>query len=370
MKSCKDGGGGVVLKDVCGIPHVFGVGGVHGCPEGVWESNKGGIYGVDAASLYPNMMRHYGLLSRCVVGEDRDMFGQLIDLRVNVYKPAGDKRADGLKLVLNGGFGSMGFEKSDMYDPVHFTSVTILGQLLMTDLLGKLKRHINLIQTNTDGLFFTLKDDSPVGLAICVAIVQAFEKRTRLEMEWTEFESMYQRDISSYVCREISKKGNPPGSGKIKKKGAWFNVKHCTAQPYLTMARVHAAFNKGQMLPTTDIPLDRLAIECKRDKNSECFLVDGEKDHRGWLDVVPVLPSNPKRKKIVTLCKPDFTAPIAMFGETMNNIAGRKRRKATNCPKSAALLEDVTIADIDQLWFTDKVGIAGVDTNPTPMFEF
>jgi len=254
---------------------------------------------------------------------------------------------------------------------VHFNSVTILGQLLMTDLLGKLERHINLIQSNTDGLFFTLKSDSPIGLAICSSIVKAFEQRTRLEMEWTEYENMYQRDISSYVCREVPKKGKPAGSGKIKKKGAWFNVKHCTAQPYLTMARVHAALNKGEMLSTADIPLDRFAIECKRDKNSECFLIDGKKDYRGWLDVVPVLPSNPKRKKIVTLCKTILAEPSAMFGDaTEANIAHRKRRKATNCPKFAALLEDVSIADIDQLWFADKVGIAGVETNPTPMFEF
>ena len=99
-----DASGGVVLKDICGLPHVFGVGGVHGCTRGTWFAKGGGIYSVDAASLYPRLMQHYNYLSRCVVGDDRFGFGEMIDLRVNVYKPAGDRRADGLKLVLNGGF--------------------------------------------------------------------------------------------------------------------------------------------------------------------------------------------------------------------------------------------------------------------------
>ena len=159
---------------------------------------------MDAASLYPNLMRHYGLLSRRVVGKDRERFGDLIDLRVKVYKPKGDKRAEGLKLVLNGGFGVMGFEKSDMYDPVNFCSVTILGQLLITDLLEKLERHIELIQSNTDGVFFRLRDKTAHGLETCRKIVTAFEKRTMLEMEWTEFERMYQRDISNYVAKTVS----------------------------------------------------------------------------------------------------------------------------------------------------------------------
>lgn len=350
--SCKSGGGeGVVLKDVCGVPHIYGVGGVHGCPTGIWSAKGGGIFGVDAASLYPNMMRHYGLLSRCVVGEDRKKFGDLIDLRVNVYKPAGDTRAEGLKLVLNGGFGAMGFDKSEMYDPVHFSSVTILGQLLMTDLLEKLERHIELIQSNTDGIFFRMKNGDKHTLERCKQIVTAFEKRTMLEMEWTEFERMYQKDISNYVARVVAKPGKPFDSGKVKTKGTWFHTKHCTVTPYLTMARVHSALNDGDMLPPDDIPLDRFAIEIKRDKNSECFSVDGKEDYREWLDVVPVPTTNPKRQKIDVICKDDGAMQDTLFGDLGDDMSFRKRRKATNCPDHSALIENVDRADIDLTWY-------------------
>lgn len=362
MSSRKSGGTGVCIKDVCGIPHVYGVGGVHGCPDGIW-SGEGGIWSLDAASLYPNMMRHYGYLSRRVLGADREKFGQLIDLRVKVYKPKKDKRAEGLKLVLNGGFGSMGFEKSEMYDPVSFHSVTILGQLLITDLLEKLERHIELIQSNTDGIFFRLRNKSEAAMAECRAIVSAFEKRTHLEMEWTEFERMYQRDISNYVAREAPKPGKPAGSGDVKKKGTWYSVKHCSVTPYLFESRVAAALDKP--LDLSAFTMDRFSIEIRRDKNSECFEVDGQRDYREWLDVVPIKPNSPKAQKIQVIVKQksEPSAGDTLFG---GEVMG-KRRKATGCPTTAALAERVSIADIDLDWYKKDNGV--IDKAPKDGYQ-
>lgn len=369
MSSRKIGGTGVVLKNVCGIPHVYGVGGVHGCPKGVWYACGGGIWSIDAASLYPNMMRWYNYLSRRVVGADRDRFGQLIDLRVKVYKPAKDKRAEGLKLCLNGSFGSMGFDKSEMYDPMNFHNVTILGQLLLTDLLEKLERHIELIQSNTDGIFIRLRDTSGAGMAECRAIVEAFERRTHLEMEWTEFERMYQKDVSSYVAREVAKPGKPADSGKIKKKSAWYAVKHCTVTPYLYESRVYAALNGGAVLPTEGFDMERFAIELKRDKNSESFEVDGRADNREWLDVVPVRQGSPKAQKIGVILKDDGSMDGGLFDS--GDMSVRKRRKATGCPASAALAEKMTIGDIDLSWYAkDRTVVdgAGRDIEGMGMF--
>ena len=359
MSNRKIGGTGVINKDVCGIPHLYGIGGVHGCPKGIWSACGGGIYALDAASLYPNIMRWYNFLSRRVIGEDRDMFGRLIDLRTKVYKPKGDKRADGLKLVLNGGFGSMGFDKSEMYDPVNFCCVTITGQLLMTDLLEKLESRIELIQSNTDGIFFRLRDKSEAGLAACREIVAAYERRTHLEMEWTEFERIYQRDISNYVAREMPKKGKPAGTGKLKKKGTWYTVKHCTVTPYLFESRVHAALNDGKMLSPDGISIDRFSIELKRDKNSECFAVNGQMDDREWLDVVPVAPNSPKAMSVEVVCKDDGKMENSLFGNVSDDLSFRKRRKATGCPAFSAPSEKVSVADIDLNWYaadksTDK----------------
>ena len=354
-RSSKLGGGGVIVRDVCGLPHVYGVGGVHGCGEEVVTLEGGGIYSVDAASLYPNIMRHYDLLSRGVTGDARRRFGELIDLRTKVYKPAGDQRAEGLKLVLNGGFGQMGFMKSEMFDPEHFHSVTILGQLLITDLLEKMERHINLIQSNTDGIIFTLRDNTPEGLDRCKRIVKAYERRTKLEMEWREFEVFHQRTISDYVAREMPKQGKPSGSGKIKTKGQWFGIKHCSVKPYLYESRIYAALNGGKTMSPYGIPLDRFAIEIKRDKNSEAFLIDGKRDEREWLDVIPVRYDSPHIQQIAVLCKKDSadnTAPTLFDGFDGFEDTFRKTRKATGCPEFAALIDNVEHSDIDLNWYS------------------
>ena len=353
MSSRKGGGTGVLTKKLCGIPHIYGVGGVHGCPKGIFSYVGGNIWALDAASLYPNLMRYYGYLSRCVVGADRIKFGELIDLRTKVYKPRGDKKADGLKLVLNGGFGSQGFEASDMYDPVNFCSITILGQLMITDLLEKAERHIEVIQSNTDGVFFRLKDTSVEGLERMKKIVQAFEARTHLEMEWTEFERMYQRDVSNYVARVAPKPGKPAGSGKLKKKGTWFGLKHCTMTPYLYESRVFSALNDGATLPVEGIEMERFATELKRDKNSRAFSVDNKPDDREWLDVVPVRLDSPKRQRIEVLLKPDETMTDTLFGDVSDDLGFAKRRKATNCPQFAALVEKITKEDIDLSWYAN-----------------
>ena len=365
MSSRKSGGTGVVLKDVCGVPHVYGIGGVHGCPSGVWSQKGGGIWSVDAASLYPNIMRHYGFLSRRVIGDDRKLFGDLIDLRTKVYKPAGDKRAEGLKLCLNGSFGSMGFEKSEMYDPVNFCCVTITGQLLMTDLLERLERHIELVQSNTDGIFFRLRNRSETAMLQIRQIVEAFERRTHLEMEWKEFERMYQRDISNYVAREVPKAGKPDGSGKVKTKGTWYNIKHCTVLPYTYAARVHAALNDGSLLSTEGITIDRFAVELKRDKNSECFVVNGTPDYREWLDVVPVVANSSKAVDIAVICKDDGKLDSTLFGDIADDLSFRKRRKATGCPQSAALAENVTVEDIDLDWYVAEATTKDVTVEDT-----
>ena len=221
----------------------------------------------------------------------------------------------------------------------------------ITDLLEKMDRHIELIQSNTDGIFFRFRDKSGAGMAECREIVAAFERRTRLEMEWTEFEKMYQRDVSTYVAQEVPKPGKPDGTGKIKKKGAYYGIKHCTVTPYFYDARVHAALNGGERLSTDGYTIDRFSNEVRRDKNSDAFLIGGKVDDREWLEVVPVPRGSKKAVPIAVLCKNDGKMSDSLFGDLGDDPAFRKRRKATGCPESAALADNVTIADIDLSWY-------------------
>jgi hypothetical protein len=167
---------------------------------------------------------------------------------------------------------------------------------------------------------------------------------------------VYQKDISNYVAREMPKPGKPVGSGKLKKKGTWYNLKHCTVVPYLYESRVYAALNDGRVMPTDGLTIDSFALELKRDKNSECFSVNGKEDRREWLDVVPVAPNSKKASDIEIVCKDDGKMDDGLFGDMSDDLSFRKRRKATGCPQFAALAEKVKVEDIDLKWYaTDKI---------------
>ena len=155
----------------------------------------------------------------------------------------------------------------------------------------------------------------------------------------------------SWDSSSVPKTGKPAGSGKLKKKGTWYNVKHCTVTPYLYAARIHAAMNNGAVLTTDGIEMEQLAIEIKRDKNSECFSVDGRPDYREWLDVIPVPPNSKKRQRIEVICRDDGKLDDSLFADCGGDLMFRKRRKATGCPEFAAVVETVTKSDIDLGWY-------------------
>ena len=53
----------------------------------------------------------------------------------------------------------MGDVESSAYDPLYVKMVPVTGQLLILTLLETLEPYIDLIQSNTDGIIYTLKKD-------------------------------------------------------------------------------------------------------------------------------------------------------------------------------------------------------------------
>lgn len=64
-----------------------------------------------------------------------------------------------IKIVLNSCYGTFKDEYNNLYDPRQSNNVCITGQLLLLDLIDKLEPHIKLIQSNTDGLFFSVEQE-------------------------------------------------------------------------------------------------------------------------------------------------------------------------------------------------------------------
>ena len=189
--------------NIKGVPHAFKTGGIHSVAEGSMffdkntEKDKNKILIIaDVGSLYPNIMRVFGL---CSIGmDDPNTYTQMIADRI-VLKKKGDPFANVLKLILNTTYGCMGSEYNNLYDPTNRLKVCIFGQATIVDLLDKLEDKINTLeiyQSNTDGIVVAC-DKSEYDL--CEQIIHDWEQRTGLEMEIEQCTRLIQRDVSNYI---------------------------------------------------------------------------------------------------------------------------------------------------------------------------
>lgn len=192
-----------LILDIKGVPHAFKTGGIHSVAEGSMFFDKNSekdkdkmLIIADVGSLYPNIMRVFGL---CSIGmDDPNTYTQMIADRI-VLKKQGDPFANVLKLILNTTYGCMGSEYNNLYDPTNRLKVCIFGQATIVDLLDKLEDKINTLeiyQSNTDGIVVAC-DKSEYDL--CEQIIHDWEQRTGLEMEIEHCSRLIQRDVSNYI---------------------------------------------------------------------------------------------------------------------------------------------------------------------------
>ena len=192
-------------KDICGVPHTIAYGGLHGAIE---QSHfKGNLFNFDVSSYYPSMIINFDFLSRSIPNDKKPLYKKIRDDRF-IYKKEGNSLADTYKLIVNTFFGAMGYIYNKLYDLKMNRQVCITGQLLLIDLLEKLKPHINLVQSNTDGVLFQTDN-----IEMCREIVHSWEDKTGLTMEEEQVEEIYQKDVNNYIMLETN--------GDIKTKGGY-----------------------------------------------------------------------------------------------------------------------------------------------------
>lgn len=195
--------------DVCGVPHVFGWGGLHGAPEKPLH-RKGLIIHVDVTSFYPSIMIKYDMLSRNV--SDKAVYKQIYDTRVALKKAGKKKEQAPYKIILNSTYGICKDEYSAAYDPKRANEVCVNGQLLLLDLLEHLEGFCTLIQSNTDGLIIQIKDDD-LSFDQIDDICYEWEQRTGMNLGFDLITEIWQKDVNNYVFRFES--------GKLERKGAY-----------------------------------------------------------------------------------------------------------------------------------------------------
>ena len=198
--------------NVCGVPHIFGWGGIHGALEKYHYRCKPNeiILHIDVASYYPSLMIFWDLLTRASKNPKQYKF--IYDLRLKLKHEGKKKEQAPLKIVLNGTYGICKDKNSKAYDPRNANLICINGQLLLLDLLEKLENipTFELIQSNTDGLiikidrrYFDDVDD----------VCYEWEQRTKMGLEFDYIKEIWQKDVNNYVFVQYD--------GKVERKGGY-----------------------------------------------------------------------------------------------------------------------------------------------------
>lgn len=194
-----------------GFRYDFGVGGIHGSAQGSVHAKKGWrIIDLDVASYYPNMAIANRVYPEHLGESFCDSYEEFYKERGNYAKGTGENLA--IKLGLNATYGNSNNKHSPFYDPKYTMTITIGGQLSLCMLMERLRMvsGIKLIQCNTDGFTFYIKDEKVEAMR---GHVNRWEKLTGLQMEEAEYKSMYLRDVNNYIGIYTN--------GKMKQKGAY-----------------------------------------------------------------------------------------------------------------------------------------------------
>lgn len=194
---------------VCGVPHQFGWGGLHGAPDQPLH-RKGLLLHVDVTSFYPSIMIKYDFLSRNV--KDKAVYKQIYDTRVALKKAGKKAEQAPYKIILNSTYGICKDPTSSAYDPRQANNVCVNGQLLLLDLLEHLEGHCEVIQSNTDGLIIQIPDTDAAFEAVD-DICYEWEQRTGMQLGFDQITEIWQKDVNNYLFKFID--------GKIERKGTY-----------------------------------------------------------------------------------------------------------------------------------------------------
>lgn len=192
--------------EVAGVPHTFAWGGLHGAiPNYIGE---GLFLNVDVASYYPSLMIEYGFSSRNI--SDPGLYKEIYNTRLKL-KAEKNPMQQPYKIVLNSTYGAMKDKCNPLFDPLQANNVCVSGQLMLLDLIEKLEDHVQLIQSNTDGILVKLKRKQD--LEKVKYICHEWEQRTKMVLEYDLYTKVIQKDVNNYIIVDEH--------GKYKSKGAY-----------------------------------------------------------------------------------------------------------------------------------------------------
>lgn len=205
--------------------YAMGIGGLHSTEanRAVVSDEDFVLIDADVASYYPAIILSLGLYPEAIGPRFLEIYRSIRDDRVKAKK-AGDKTKDkGLKIALNGTFGSLGSRFSFVYAPHLMISVTLTGQLALLMLIEAAElQGISVVSGNTDGVVFRLPRDHYQGITkdrlnggLLADITGAWEQATGFDLEFVEYSAIYNASVNNYYALKAN--------GGHKRKGPFAN---------------------------------------------------------------------------------------------------------------------------------------------------
>lgn len=195
---------------VAGVEHTFSWGGGHGA---IAKYHDTGVFMIaDVTAYYPSLQMKYHFGFRVMNHPENFEFIHGNNIK---YKYAGDKKARlPFKIMDNAISGQMKQPTSALYDPMSNNSICVNGQMLLLDLIEHLEPHVDLIQNNTDGIVFKVRDYDR-DFDTIDDVVWEWEQRTGMKMDFdTFFGEIFQKDVNNYLLFDHE-------TGAVKSKGAY-----------------------------------------------------------------------------------------------------------------------------------------------------
>ena len=133
----------------------IGIGGLHSKDENIsYYSDDEFVYlDVDVTSFYPMIILTLGLYPKQMGTAFLEVFGKIVQKRLDAKKSGDGSTAAQLKITINGSFGKFGSMFSSLYSPDLMLTVTLTGQLVLLLLIETLElAGISVVSGNTDGI--------------------------------------------------------------------------------------------------------------------------------------------------------------------------------------------------------------------------
>ena len=199
--------------DFYGAKYKFGIGGLHSQEKKqvvvCGEDQMFGEY--DLTSMYPTIIIEQQLYPKHLTRKFLDTYTKIKEERVKAKLEGNTVVDKAYKILLNGSYGKFGSKYSYLYSPELLIQTTITGQLSLLMIIERLElAGVNVVSANTDGVNVVFKKSE---LNEVENIIFQWELETGYNFEWTAYDSVFSRDVNSYVALK--------SEGGIKGKGAY-----------------------------------------------------------------------------------------------------------------------------------------------------